>query len=188
MKKIKKVNERSNHHYTSTYEVDYGMFQVSVDVYSNEFEVAGLGGKLFSCDIQDIDFEFSINGKQCKREGFKELYEKLYGKGSYLDFDKELTSDIKVQHRTLSDRPFVQNLSVDKATEYLSELLTTSIYPTRKTMLGDKEIVYADRWIIVELAKIAEPDSVHRVNCKGTQSGIMYEHSIFDLSKYFVGE
>ena len=188
MKKIKKVDERSNHHYTSIYEVDYGMFQVSVDVYSNEFELEDLGNKLFSCEIQDVVLDFSINGKRCKHEGFKELYEKLYGEDSYLDFTKELTSDIEVQHLNLSDRPFIQNLSVDKATEYLSELLTTSIYQTRKTMLGDKEIVYADKWIIVELAKIAAPNSVHRVNCKGTQSGIMYEHSIYDLSEYFAGE
>jgi len=188
MKKIKKISEHCDHHYISKYEVDYGMFQVSADVYSNEFEVDDLGKKLFSCDIQDVALDFSINGKGCKREGFKELYEKLYGEDSYLDFTKELTSDIEVQHLNLSDRPFIQNISVDKATEYLSELLTTSIYQTRKTMLGNKEIVYADKWIIVELAKVAEPDSVHRVNCKGTQSGIMYEHSIFDLSKYFAGE
>ncbi len=190
MKKIKKVSEQQSCQYTTTYKVDYGMFQVDVEVYSDEFEIADLSNKLFSCEIQDVGFEFSINGKRCKYEGFKELYNKLHGEGSYLDLNKELADYIEVQHQNLSDRPYVQNLSVDKATEYLSELLTDSTYATGTTMLGNKEIVYTDKWAIIELAKIAEPNKVHLVKCKRTNcsSGKEYAHSIFDLSEYFVGE
>ena len=109
MKKIKKVSESTNNQYTTTYKVDCGMFQVDVELYSSEFEIIGLAGKLFSCEIQDMDFEFNIDGKQCNYEGFKELYKKLYGEGSYLDFNKELTDYIEVQHQNLSDRPYIQS-------------------------------------------------------------------------------
>jgi len=187
MKSIKKVSELTNNQYTTTYKVDCGMFQVDAELYSSEFEIKDLSNKLFSCDIQDIDLEFSIDGKRCNYNGFKELYEKLYGKGSYQDFSKELVDYIKVQHQNLSDRPYIQSLSVDKATEYLSELLTTSTYATNTTMVDGKKIVYTDKWNIIELAGIAEPDKVHRVKCKrtGSDSDREYDHSIFDLDAYF---
>ena len=190
MKSIKKVSESTNNQYTTTYKVDCGMFQVDVEAYSSEFEIIGLAGKLFSCEIQDMDFEFSIDGKQCNYEGFKELYNKLYGEGSYLDFNKELTDYIEVEHHRLSNRTYLQNISVGKATEYLSELLTTSNYVTGTTMLDNKEIVYTDKWQIVDLAKIAEPNKVHLAKCKRTNSSSdkEYQHSIFDLDGYWAGE
>ena len=190
MKKIKKVSELTNNQYTTTYKVDCGMFQVDAELYSSEFEMKDLSNKLFSCDIQDIDLEFSIDGKRCNYDGFKELYEKLYGKGSYQDFSKELVDHIEAEHFKLSDRPYLQNISVDKATEYLSELLTTSNYVTGTTMLDNKEIVYTDKWQIVDLAKIAEPNKVHLAKCKRTNSSSdkEYQHSIFDLDGYWAGE
>ena len=190
MKKIKKVSELTNNQYTTTYKVDCGMFQVDAELYSSEFEMKDLSNKLFSCDIQDIDLEFSIYGKRCNYDGFKELYEKLYGKDSYKDFSKEIVDHIEAEHFKLSDRPYLQNISVDKAKEYLSELLTTSTYATNITMVNGKKIVYVDKWNIVELAKVAEPNKTHEVKCKraGSSSDKEYTHSIFDLDGYWVGE
>ena len=183
MKKVKKVSESTNNQYTTTYKVDCGMFQVDAEVYSGETEIVGLSGKLFSCEIRDIDLEFNMDGKQCNYEGFKELYEKLYGEGSYLDFNKELTDHIEVEHHRLSGRPYPQNISVDKATEYLSELLTTSNYATGTTMLDNKEIVYTDKYNIIELARVAKPNKVHRLKCKHTNSSSDREYirTIFEV-------
>ena len=145
MKSIKKVSEGSTHQYTTNFEVDCGMFQVDAQVYSTDYEVEGLTDKLFSCEFTDIAFEFRIDGKLCQYSGFEELYEKLFGEGSYITFTKELADYVETEHLKLSGRPYLQNVSVDKATEYLAELLTTSNYATGITMLGGKQIVYADK-------------------------------------------
>ena len=190
MKKIEKVSETSNHQYTTMYKVDCGIFQVDVELYSSEFEMKDLSNKLFSCDIQDIDLEFSIDGKRCNYDGFKELYEKLYGKDSYKDFNKEIVDYIEAEHFKLSDRPYLQNISINKAKKYLSELLTTSTYATNITMVNGKKIVYTDKWNIVELAKIAEHNKTYEVKCKraGSSSDREYTHSILNLDEYWVGK
>ena len=190
MKKIEKVSELTNNQYTTIYKVDCGMFQVDAELYSSEFEMKDLSSKLFSCDIQDIDLEFSIDGRRCNYDGFKELYEKLYGKDSYLDFNQKIVDYVEYKHFKLSDRPYLQNISVGKAKEYLSELLATSNYATNITMVDGKKIVYVDKWNIVELAKVAEPNKTHEVRCKraGSSSDKEYMHSIFDLDEYWAGE
>ena len=183
MKSIKKVSEGSTHQYTTNFEVDCGMFQVDAQVYSTDYEVEGLTDKLFSCEFTDIAFEFRIDGKLCQYSGFEELYEKLFGEGSYITFTKELADYVETEHLKLSGRPYLQNVSVDKATEYLSELLTTSNYATGTTMLDNKEIVYTDKYNIIELAKIAAPNKVHRLKCKHTNSSSDREYirTIFEV-------
>ena len=190
MKKITKVNEYQNNQYTTSFEVDCGMFQVDVEVYSTEYQIENLKDTLFSSEISDMNFEFKMDGKRCNYEGFKELYEKLYGKDSFIDFNQDITKYVETEHFRLSGRPYLQNISVDKAKEYLSELLTTSTYATGITMLDTKKIVYVDKWGIIDLAKIAEPDKVHRVKCKrtGSSSDNEYYHFIFDLDAYWGGK
>ena len=187
MKSIKKVNESTTHQYTTSFEVDCGMFQANVEVYSTEYQIENLKDTLFSSEISDMDIEFSIDGKRCNYKGFKELYEKLYGEDSFIDFNQDITKYVKTEHFRLCGRPHLQNISVEKAREYLSELLATSSYAAGCTTLFDKQIVYTDKWNIIELAGIAEPDKVHRVKCKrtGSDSDREYDHSIFDLDAYF---
>ena len=52
------------------------------------------------------------------------------------------------------------------------------------------KIVYVDKWNIIQLAKIAEPNKVHRVKCKrtGSSSDKEYDHYIFDLDAYWGGK
>ena len=190
MKRITKVNEYQNNQYTTSFEVDCGMFQVDAEVYSTEYQIEDLKDTLFSSEISDMDLEFKMDGKRCNYEGFKELYEKLYGKDSFIDFNQDITKYVETEHFRLSGRPYLQNISVDKAKEYLSELLTTSTYATGYTTLFDKQIVYTDKWNIIELAKIAYHNLVHSLKCKRTNcsSDREYQHSIFDLDAYWSGK
>ena len=186
MKSIKKVSEYTTHQVSTKFEVDCDMFQVEVDVYSRG-EDMGFEFKLFNVHVEDMDFEFKMGGKHCNYNGFKELYEKLFGEGKFVDFNKELTDYVKKEFLKNTSLPCIQNLSVEKAREYLSELLTTSSYATDYTTLFDKQIAYTDKWNIIELAGIAEPDKVHIAKCKraGSSSDNEYDHSIFDLDAYF---
>ena len=189
MKNIKKVSEDIAHQVSTRFEVDCGMFQVEVQVYSCA-EDMGFEFKLFHVIIEDMDFEFKMDGKYCNYNGFKELYEKLFGQGKFVDFNKELRDYVEKEFLKNPSFPCVESLSVDKATEYLADLLTRSTYATGITMLGTKQIEYADKWTIIELAKIAEPDKVHKVKCKRTNSSSdkEYDHYIFNLNAYRSGE
>ena len=189
MKKIKKVSEYIAHQVSTVFEVDCGMFQVDINVFSRAEDME-FKFKLFNIDIEDMDFEFKMDGKRCDRNGFRELYEKLFGKGKFDDFNEELADYVEKEFFENTDLPCVQNISVDKATEYLSEVLTTHTYSTGKTMLGNKEIVYADKWNIIGLARIADPDNVRRVKCKAANnpSGNEFAHAIYDIDAYFCGK
>ena len=57
-----------------------------------------LNGKLtYSHDITEICERFRINGKAVKRDGFEELYVKLYGDGAFakllMDFENEVETE-----------------------------------------------------------------------------------------------
>ena len=199
MKSIKKVSEDTSHLYTTKFELDYGMFQVKAEVYSRAVILEGLQDKVFDCDIRDIEFEFSMNGKRCMHSGFQELYEKLYGKGSYLKFLEKASDEVKEEFFASSDRKYLRNLSVEEATKYLKKLLTETSYATNKTAVDHekvwassipefkKEMLYTDRWSIMALAKIAVPNMIHKVKCKWTtaQATAEVEHNVLNLDKYF---
>lgn len=189
MKKIKKVSEHQSHLFTTGFEVDCGMFQVDINVFSRAEDME-FKFKLFNIDIEDMDFEFKIDGKRCDRNGFKELYEKLFGKGKFDDFDAELADYVKKEFFENTDLPCVQNISVSKAKKYLSDLLTEFTYPTGTVMLDDEEVLYIDQWNIIGLARIADPDNVHRIKCKAANnpSGNEFAHAIYDIDAYFCGK
>jgi len=196
MKTIKKVSEYTSHQYTTKFELDYGMFQATAEIYSRAESLDGLEDEVFECCIEDIDIDFSMNGKRCMPDGFKELYEKLYGEGSYVKFLEKTCEGVKAEFFASSDRRYLRNLSVKEAAKYLKKLLTETSYATGKTMWASsvrefkKEMVYTDRWSIMALAKIAVPNMVHKVNCKWTTAGATTEvdHDVLNLDKYFEGK
>jgi len=197
MKSIKKLSEDTSHFYTTKFELDYGMFQVKANVYSRAESLEGLQDKVFDCSIEDIDFEFLMNGKHCIYAGFEELYEKLYGKGSYIKFLEKANDEVEEEFFASSDRKYLRNLSVEEAAKYLKKLLTETSYATSKTMVDHekvwassipefkKEMLYTDRWSIMALAKIAVPNMIHKVKCKWTTAQAEVEHNVLNLDKYF---
>ena len=61
MKSIKKVSESTTHQYTTSFEVDCGMFQANVEVYSTEYQIENLKDTIFSSEISDMDIEFIMD-------------------------------------------------------------------------------------------------------------------------------
>ena len=77
---------------------DMGFFSIYADVWSVVSEGVTLKGKqVYDHDITEICEQFRINGKTVKRDGFEELYVKLYGDGAFakllMDFENEVETE-----------------------------------------------------------------------------------------------
>jgi len=98
MSKIKKHDEYVSHHAYVTYFNDKGMYKVKGSVYVN-IEEASKSSKEKGYEnwheVTDIELEFFVNDKKCKYVGFKELYEKLFGKDTFDSHYGELQSEFE---------------------------------------------------------------------------------------------
>ena len=88
--KIAEVNKSTNlaHH---SY-IDFGIFTVNASTYSFLFPAVKTD---WGCDINDTELEFQVNNKRCKYAGFKELYNKLHGDGSFVKFEADVIRQIE---------------------------------------------------------------------------------------------
>lgn len=67
--------------------VDMGMFRVESVSHSLLDD--------YGADINETELDFEINNKRCKYDGFKELYNKLHGEGSFETFTNDLYRQIE---------------------------------------------------------------------------------------------
>ena len=78
---------------------DMGFFSIHADVWSvvSEHINEDYEKPVYLHDITEISEQFRINGKRVKRDGFEELYVKLYGDGAFakllMDFEKEVETE-----------------------------------------------------------------------------------------------
>tara|TARA_R100000541_G_scaffold21173_1_gene31030 strand:- start:62 stop:397 length:336 start_codon:yes stop_codon:yes gene_type:complete len=72
--------------------IDLGMFTVNARTDSFLYPAVKTD---WGCDINETELDFEINGKRCRYDGFKELYEKLHGKGAFRDLTTQLYSQIE---------------------------------------------------------------------------------------------
>ena len=93
MSKIIKVNENVDFSVYTKFTKDLGLFQVDANVWSMVSQDCRQ-----SHDIQDIELDFSVNNKPCKYNGFKEIYEKLYGINTFNKFRDDLTEEFEVAY------------------------------------------------------------------------------------------
>ena len=88
--KIAEVNKSINLiHYSY---IDFGIFTVNASSHSFLFPAVKTD---WGADINDTELEFQVNNKRCKYVGFKELYDKLHGSGSFVKFEADLIRQIE---------------------------------------------------------------------------------------------
>jgi len=90
MSKIKKVDEVVDFSVFTKFTKDLGLFQVNASVWSMVSQDC-----TNSHDISEIELDFSIDNKRCKYNGFKEIYEKLYGINTFNQFTAELMAEFE---------------------------------------------------------------------------------------------
>ena len=93
MSKIKKVDEVVDFSVFTKFTKDLGLFQVNASVWSMVSQDC-----TNSHDISDIELDFLIDNKRCKYNGFKEIYEKLYGENTFNQFIADLTTEFEEEY------------------------------------------------------------------------------------------
>ena len=93
MSKITKTFEDKSYSLSTGLTKDLGLFKVSATVWScamyNERK------KVYQHEINDVELAYYINDQYCKYQGFKELYEKLYGVDSFKEFEQDITYEFQ---------------------------------------------------------------------------------------------
>ena len=89
MSKIIKVSEQVDYSLFTRMTKDLGLFQVKGEIWSM---VSPHDGG-YDNEISEICFVYSVDNKQCKHAGFKELYNKLYGENSF----KKFVADLEIE-------------------------------------------------------------------------------------------
>lgn len=167
MKSIKLISQDKSHQMNSYYELDYGLFRVDANVYSNAYSINESIKEIYEHDIHDIEFDFYVNGKRCKYEGFKELYNKLFG-DKFKDFIVELEE--KVSSKYLKDTIYtdINSISSNLASEYLDRLIAANNFKSSTMIIDGKKLLYTDVRYIRLLAKKAGKLDIF--NCKSVNN------------------
>jgi len=93
MSEIIKNFEDVSYSISTGFSKELGLFTVKGTVWShtihNELK------DTYEHEISDIEMSYEINGKYCRYDGFKELYDKLYGINSFNKFEKDTIEEFK---------------------------------------------------------------------------------------------
>ena len=91
---------------------DMGFFSMHADCWSVVSEVINEAQNcelMYSHDINDICVRFKINGKIVKRQGFEELYVKLYGDGAFAKLRLEFENEVEVEYYATTEYKPIKN-------------------------------------------------------------------------------
>ena len=94
MSKIKKHDEHVSHYAYVTYFKDEGMYKVKASVHVNIEE----GAKQLFHEVTDVNLEFFVNDKKCNYVGFKDLYEKLFNKSNWKEYEENLWEEFEAHY------------------------------------------------------------------------------------------
>ena len=97
MSKIIKVDEVTDLNVYTKFTKDEGMFQIEANIYSIVTAVPGVGNK-YCHDISEIELSFLINNQKVQYNGFKTLYEQLYGKDTFSAFYLKKSEEFEVAY------------------------------------------------------------------------------------------
>ena len=161
-------------------------FSVSANVYkiANDLDV-------YDIEIQDTEATFYLNGKATQYQGYKNLYNGLFGENSYTKHYDELEKiAVKQFENDITVTPLLRNMSKSDTKKYLKKLLlNTKKYRTDVTTIKDDDnnnvdIIYTDSWIIQRFAKHLDSKLVFRHNCKYTENDKVADHFITNVTEF----
>lgn len=167
MKSIKLISQDQSHQMNSYYELDYGLFKVEANVYSSIYRLNESIKEIYTHDVCDIEFDFYVNDKKCKHEGFKELYNKLFG-DKFNDFKVELEK--KVMRKYLEDTIYtdINSISSNLASECLDKLIAANNFKSSTVIMGREKLLYTNAICVILLARKAGKLDI--LNCKSVNN------------------
>ena len=167
MKSIKLICQDKSHQMTSYYELDYGLFKVKANVYSSIYTLNESIKEIYEHDIVDIEFDFYVNDKRCKHEGFKELYNKLFG-DKFHEFTNELHEEVKSKYLEDTIYTDINSISSNLASECLDKLIAANDFKSSTVIIDRKKLLYTDVRYVRLLAKKAGKLDI--LNCKSVNN------------------
>jgi hypothetical protein len=96
MSKIIKNFEDVSYSINTVFSKELALFTVKAIVWSNAFY--NKNTEDYECEICDIELFYKMDGKYCRREGFKELYNKLYGEDSFDKFEEDICKEFENEY------------------------------------------------------------------------------------------
>ena len=93
MSKMIKTFEDKSYSLNTGFTKDLGLFKVNATVWS--YATYNESKKVYEHEINDVELAYYINDQYCKYQGFKELYEKLYGVDSFKEFEQDITYEFQ---------------------------------------------------------------------------------------------
>ena len=101
MSKIKKHDEHVSHYAYVTYFKDEGMYKVKGSVHVHIEEASkpskGRGYENFH-EVTDVNLEFFVNDKRCTYAGFRSIYEELFGKNTFTEYEERLWEEFEAHY------------------------------------------------------------------------------------------
>lgn len=158
--------------------LDLGMYQVKAAVRLSAERIDTELYRVYNVDVEDVDVMFYIDGKSCQYEGFKELYEKLFGSNSYSSMVTALESDFQDHAAENCMYPCVENLPKHDLKVLFYDLLSR----VERGMHGNIE--YADDFVFLSVARLLYPHSIQRIEATyvNSESGRSYDHQVVNLN------
>ena len=157
--------------------LDLGMYQVKAEVRLSAERVNTELYEVYNIDVDDIDVDFYIDSKRCQFQGFKELYEKLFGENTYTQMVDNLGKDFSKHAYENCMYPNVEDLPKRDLKKLFYDLLENV------PQAEGKYFAYADDFQFLNVAKLTFPDAIEMIDAPyvNSDSGRSYSHQVVNL-------
>jgi hypothetical protein len=158
--------------------LDLGMYQVKAALRLSAERIDTAEYEVYNVDVDDVELMFYIDGKSCQYEGFKELYEKLFGSNSYQSMVNNLCKDFEDHAIENCTYPRVEDLSKHDLKVLFYDVLSR----VETSMYGKME--YADDFAFLNIARLIYPHAIQRIEAPwvNSESGRSYDHQVVNLN------
>jgi|TARA_B110000971_G_scaffold67429_1_gene69189 hypothetical protein len=181
--KIKKKSEHQSFNINTAYEVDLGLFQAEAMVYATADRVGDISTEVYHVDVVDVDISYSINGKDTSYHGFQDMYNQLFGKNAFSDFNREVSDAAELQFLKESKYRSIQELTPTVARKCFNELIETIQFKYKKCSSNLLEhFTYTDNYRLVAFAKIGYPDLIYNLDCEWTTNDRSARHNVININ------
>ena len=168
---------------------DLGMFKANAETRICYSQTA-LFPELHYEEKWDTEIEYEINGKKVNWKGFKELYDKLYGKDAFTDFDNSLEDELQEEAAKVHRNNYkcIHLLDEEEATKYMNAIVSSNEM-TRHTAVCEfdrKKYLYTSEYLAIEVAKRQQRYAIRRlcVPYSNNPDGKASEHNVVILHEY----
>ena len=170
-KSTKYINLREN------LSLDLGMYQAKAEVQLSAERVNTKLYEVYNIDVDEVDIDFYIDSKRCQYQGFRELYEKLFGDDTFVDMVSNLGQDFSKYASENCVYPNVVDLPKKDLKKLFHDLLED--IPEANYLTS----AYADDFQFLSVAKLTFPHAIEVFDAPYVNNldGTSYPHEVVNL-------